>query len=297
MKQSNISNQIAMAWSRLPLPLRAILTGFTVSSVGIAIWSVLLSILPAPWSIPPMIIALWAYLKFFSGRWGSKKSNERMKLNFRATKLSPSTWKWGITAALLFVIIIQASFVITFRLLDFPSGKFTADYKMLDSMPLWVAFAVLIMGSIVAGICEETGFRGYMQVPLENKYGKATAIIITSIIFTVIHLSHSWAAPIVPHIFFASMLLGIIAYKTGSLLPGIIGHSILDIFDYSVWWSDITGGFHMQTIFKTGVDLHFIVWILIFILALFVFFRTIARLKKRKQQIAMPFYSMQLNFK
>jgi len=102
-------------------------------------------------------------------------------------------------------------------------------------MPLWVAFAVLIMASIVAGICEETGYRGYLQVPLEKKYGPTTSIIITSIIFMLIHLSHSWASPILPHIFFASVFLGILAYKTGSLIPGIIGHSILDIFNYSVW--------------------------------------------------------------
>jgi membrane protease YdiL (CAAX protease family) len=145
-------------------------------------------------------------------------------------------------------------------------------------MPLWVAFTVLIMSSIVAGICEETGFRGYMQAPLEKKYGPSRAIIITSVIFMLIHLSHSWASPILPHIFFASVLLGILAYKTGSLIPGIIGHSILDIFDYSVWWSNITGGFHMQTIFKTGIDLHFIVWDIVFILGLFVFFRLMRKI-------------------
>ena len=129
----------------------------------------------APWSVLPMIIVLWAYLKFFSGRW-------------RSTKLSPSVWRRSIPAAILFVIIVQASFVITFRLVDFPSEKFTADYRILEKMPLWVAFTVLIMSSIVAGICEETGFRGYMQAPLEKKYGPSKAIIITSVIFMLIHL-------------------------------------------------------------------------------------------------------------
>lgn len=265
MKQGTISNQISLVWNRLPLILRSVFTGFIVSSIGIAIWTFMFSKIAAPWSVLPMIIALWAYLKFFSGRW-------------RSTKLSPSVWKKSIPAAILFVIIVQASFVITFRLVDFPSEKFTADYRILDNMPLWVAFTVLIMSSIVAGICEETGFRGYMQAPLEKKYGPSRAIIITSVIFMLIHLSHSWASPILPHIFFASVLLGILAYKTGSLIPGIIGHSILDIFDYSVWWSNITGGFHMQTIFKTGIDLHFIIWAMVFILALFVFFRLMRKI-------------------
>src|SRR6202035_191970 len=230
----NIS--LTRTWNKLPLIIRAVLTGFVVSSLGIAIWSLMLSGIPAPWSILPMIIALWAFWKYFSGHWGSNKSGETRRRNFRGTKLTRSTWKWGITAALLFVVIVQASFVITFRIVEFPAEKFTADYKVLDNMPRWVAWAVLIMSSIVAGICEETGFRGYMQVPLEKKYGPSAGIIITSVIFMLIHLSHSWASPILPHIFFASVLLGILAFKSGSLIPGIIRHSILDIFDYSVWW-------------------------------------------------------------
>jgi membrane protease YdiL (CAAX protease family) len=286
MKQNKLLNQAAIAWNKIPLIIRSVFTGFVVSSVGIAIWSLLLPTIAPPWSIFPMVIALWAYLKFFSGSWGSKKSMETRRIRFRATKLRSITWRWGLVAAILFVVIVQASFVITFRLMTFPAERFTADYKILDRMPLWIAWVALIMGSVVAGICEETGFRGYMQQPLEKKYGPGVAIIITSFIFMLVHLSHSWALPILPHIFFASVLLGILAYKSGSLIPGIIGHSILDIFDYSVWWSDITGGFQKQTIFKTGIDLHFVVWCLVLLLALFIFFRSVRRLRPKEPAAA-----------
>lgn len=147
-------------------------------------------------------------------------------------------------------------------------------------MTPWIAWVILIMSSVVAGICEETGYRGYLQVPLEKKYGPTSAIIVSSIVFTSVHLSKAWALPILPNIFFASVLLGILAYRSGSLIPGIIGHSILDIFDYSIWWTNLTGGFKKQTIFKTGVDEHFVIWTLIFVLGLFVFFKSIEGLKK-----------------
>jgi membrane protease YdiL (CAAX protease family) len=278
MQQNMGTNRLLKGWKKLPLIIRAVFSGFLVSTSGIAIWSLILSRFRPPWSILPMTFALWAYWKFFSGSWGTEKSKETKREYFRGVKLNPSVWKWALVGTITFVIIVQASFVITFRITEFPVAKFTADYKMLDRMPLWVAWAILIMSSVVAGICEETGYRGYLQVPLEKKYGPAIAIIISSVVFTSIHLSKSWASPILPHIFFASVLLGILAYKSRSLVPGIIGHSILDIFDYSVWWTDLTGGFKKQTIFKTGIDLNFSIWVLVFVIALFVFFRAIARL-------------------
>jgi membrane protease YdiL (CAAX protease family) len=280
MKQHSGRNQFLKGWQKLPLIIRAVFSGFLVSTIGVVIWSAMLSGFSPPWSILPMIFSLWVYWKFFNGSWGSKKNTENRRKYFRRVKLSPSVWKWGLIGAVSFVIIVQASFVITFRITEFPTAKFTADYKILNSMPLWTAWGILIMSSVVAGICEETGYRGYLQVPLENKYGPTTAILVSSVVFTSIHLSKTWALPILPHIFFASVLLGILAYKSGSLIPGIIGHTILDIFDYSIWWTDLTGGFKKQTIFKTGMDLNFIAWVLAFSLGLFVFFRAAARFKQ-----------------
>jgi membrane protease YdiL (CAAX protease family) len=282
MKQFTISGSMFRMWNSLPLLIRSVLSGCLVSSVGIFTWGILFSSFLTPWVIFPMIVILWVFWKFFSGNWGSKRSAEVRREYFRLTRLKPAVWKWGLAAAILFVVIVQASFVITFRIITFPAARFTADYKVLDNFPVWAAWVILIMSSIVAGICEETGFRGYMQVPVEKKHGPMVAITLTSLIFTLIHLGHTWALPILPHIFFASVLLGILSYKSGSLIPGIIGHSILDVFDYSVWWTDLTGGFTRQTIFKTGVDLHFIVWTLIFSLALFGFFRIMGRLNSDK---------------
>ncbi len=281
MKQVNGSGLNGGNRNGLLLILLAVLTGFLVSSAGIAVWSLFLLKISAPWSAIPMVLALWVYLKWFSGSW-APKSNQAIRRNrFRLSHLSATDRIGSLAAALFFVVIVQAGFVITFRIQEFPASRFTSDYKILDSMPAGVAWAMIVMSSIVAGICEETGFRGYMQVPLENKFGSLTGIFITSAVFTLIHLTHSWAAPIIPHIFFASVLLGILAYRSGSLIPGIIGHSILDIFDYGVWWTNITGGFNKKTIFVTGIDLHFIVCCLVFGLSIFGFFRSVGQLKHK----------------
>ncbi len=280
MKKITTSGSVYSMWSRLPLVVRAVLSGLFISGVGVFTWGGLVSRFPFAWVVLPGLFVLWAFWKFFSGSWGSSRLAETRKAWFRSTRLSPSTWKWGIAAAIFFVVVVQSSFVITFRLIEFPAAKFTADYKVFDTFPLWVAWLLLVMCSVVNAVCEEAGFRGYMQFPIETKYGPVTGIVISSILFTLIHLSHTWAAPILPHIFFASVLLGILAWKSGSLIPGIIGHAILDIFDYSVWWTDLTGGFKHQTIFKTGVDIHFVVWVLIFSFGVFAFFRVVLRLPK-----------------
>jgi membrane protease YdiL (CAAX protease family) len=286
MKQIPGSNQSFGKRYGLLVILQSILIGFLVSSAGIAVWSLLLLKIATLWSVVPMVFALCAYLKWFSGSWVPKSLQAARRLRFRLTRLSPVVWKWSLIAALLFVVIVQAGFFITFRIFEFPGARFTSDYKMLDSMPVVNAWALIVMSSVVAGICEETGFRGYMQLPLERKFGPSAGIIITSVMFTLIHLSHSWAAPILPHIFFASVLLGILAFRSGSIIPGIMGHSILDIFDYGIWWSNITGGFNRKTIFVTGIDLHFIVSGLAFSLAIFAFFRSIRKIRNETDLVS-----------
>jgi hypothetical protein len=44
------------------------------------------------------------------------------------------------------------------------------------------------MGAPVAGIIEESAFRGYMQGPIERRYGLLVAILITGTMFAIVHL-------------------------------------------------------------------------------------------------------------
>ncbi len=111
-----------------------------------------------------------------------------------------------------------------------------------------------------------------MQVPLENHYGPAVGITIVSIMFTVFHFNQAWAQPVLFQIFAVSVLFGILAYASGSVIPSIIGHTIVDIFNFAFWWTDLGGDFDWQTLAETGIDAPFIMAVLIFVasLALFV---------------------------
>ncbi len=282
-KQTQVSDSpIIRLWQRIPVLIRAIVSGVFVTFVGVGAWLLCLAVIPAPWSAVVMGGILWLYWKYFSGSWWPRSTAEARNQNFRAAKLSAVVWKWGLAGTFLFVVILQSSAVLTFRLIEFPAEA-SADYG-LDALPVWVAWITIIMASLVAGVCEEIGFRGYMQVPLEERYGPVVGITIVSIMFTVFHLNQAWAQPVLFQIFAISTLFSILAYTSGSLIPSIIGHTIMDIFNFAFWWTDLAGDFEWQTIAVTGIDLLFITAVLTFVVSLVLFFWVARKTMAVRQQ-------------
>ena len=141
------------------------------------------------------------------------------------------------------------------------------------------------MASLVAGICEEIGYRGYMQAPLEQKYGPVAGISITSLVFAVAHIHQAWASGMVGMIviFVISFMIGYLAYSTKSLLPGIIAHVSFDIINFSYWWSDVMGTFERKPVSMTGVDNHFIITLMVVLLSIILFIGIIRQLLKLKK--------------
>ena len=282
-KQVQVSDSpIIRFWQRIPVLIRAIVSGVFVGSVGIQTWLLSLAILPAPWSIAVMGVILWLYWKYFSGSWWPRATAEARRNSFRATKLSAAIWKWGLVGALLYVVVFQSSAVLTLRILELPAEA--SDQYGFTALPVWEAWITIIMASLVAGICEETAFRGYMQVPLEKRFGPVVGITIVSILFVIVHLHQVWAQPILLQIFGYSVLLGILAYASGSIIPSIIGHTIMDIINFSFYWSDVGGKFEIQTIAETGIDIRFITTVLIFGASLALFFWVTRKLMAVRQQ-------------
>jgi len=91
-------------------------------------------------------------------------------------------------------------------------------------------WSMFLMGGVVAGVVEEVAYRGYMQTGLEE-HDPANAIWITSLVFTVSHITHGIGTLLVmaPGLFIASMLYGALARRTGTILPGIALHVLGDL--------------------------------------------------------------------
>ena len=185
-------HQLKRFWQKFPLLLRAILIGLLISTIGVLSWSIIATIIPMPFGFFVMLLILFLYLAYFSGKWGHKKGQEWRRTNFRKTKMPGKIWILTIVAALLIVLIEQSGLVITFRIIEFPAETFRQEYSFLNGIPGWAGWLVVIMISMVAGISEETGFRGYMQLHLEKKFHPAIAISIVSVIFVLVHIHQAW---------------------------------------------------------------------------------------------------------
>jgi membrane protease YdiL (CAAX protease family) len=200
---------------------------------------------------------------------------------FRRGALSPGQWAWGLLAALFFATTVHASIVVLFRLVPFPAELFRRgyDFSFIPSLPLkWLA---VVVSAASAGICEETGFRGYMQRPIELRHGPPIAIFISSLFFCVLHLNKTWAVVgMVPIVFGAGFLLGLLAWSSRSLIPAMVGHVVMDIGLFAYWWTGIAGTFSARPISETGVDRSFSLACAVFVIALLVVLAALSRLRK-----------------
>lgn len=74
--------------------------------------------------------------------------------------------------------------------------------------------------TLLAPLLEELLFRGAIQGELARWGSPWRAIIISSLIFGVVHLNPAQ----IPFAFLLGIIFGWLYYRTGSLLPGIVGH-------------------------------------------------------------------------
>lgn len=98
---------------------------------------------------------------------------------------------------------------------------------------------------LVAGIFEEMLFRGFFQQAFENSRMDLTyAIFLTALVFSLFHIPWWYLQTTV-----FGIILGVMAWKSNSILPGAIVHAVnngLNIFFINVdtenyWWLEWNG--------------------------------------------------------
>ena len=130
---------------------------------------------------------------------------------------------------LKFIIKYSAFFLLILFSIDFLSNRFSELFD--DSFAITVyesadSLFMLFLGFVLLGpLFEELLFRGFLFKGLENSIGGFSAIILSSILFSIPHLQYSIVV-VLCIVFPMALFLGYVRLKTQSLFLPIIFHWI-----------------------------------------------------------------------
>lgn len=138
------------------------------------------------------------------------------------------TWQAGLEGLGLAAVIVLASGII-YRL--WPAYRHSADaYLELVIKPL--VWPDLIWLGLLPGLSEELLFRGIMLPALGLNL---TAVIVSSLVFGVLHLSGLQQWPYVIWATIVGFALGYTALVTGNLMVPIVAHIVTNLVSSSLW--------------------------------------------------------------
>jgi membrane protease YdiL (CAAX protease family) len=215
-------------WHRLPVIVRAVLTGGLVAALGTLPWAVLVSLnikywSAVPWAVPPTALYLWLFWRYAvrGTGWPGSTADSRRTLA-RANPVRDEMWGLAIVAGLLGLVVVLLLQTVMSRLVAIPQQQDIDPSKYpAATVLLWV-----VMSALVAGITEETAFRGYLQRPIERRHGPVIAILLTGILFGFLHFTHPEVTlALLPFYVAVAAVYGTLAYLTDSILPGMVLHA------------------------------------------------------------------------
>ena len=226
-----------------------------------------------PWAIVPMTIYLWAYWRFIGGQSSASSAAAHRRMNLRANRVSARVWGASLAAGVLGFVALLALLAVAARLVRLPSS---APITTPPEMPIVTAFLLLAMQSIVAGVTEESAFRGYMQSMIEREFGVTIAIIVSGTLFGLLHFSNhpSDVLLMLPYYVAVSAVYGGLTWAADSILPALVLHAVGDTVVLTRWW--LTGLPEWQVtatapplVQDSGIDVSFLLAAIAFVLLAF----------------------------
>lgn len=219
-----------------------------------------------PWSVPFIAIYIGAFWCYLAGMGPPRSTSPGRAFLLRAKRLPAPQWIWSLTAGVLGLVALVFGLRLLGRMVHLPEQT-TPD---LSGVSTFTMVSLLLISAPVAGIVEEAAFRGYMQGPLERRYGLAIAILITGTMFAVVHLDFT---PILwPYYVAVAAVYGTVTYLTGSILPAVLLHTGGNIYsNFALWlygraeWQTAAGG--ETLVWESGMDSYFITDLAIFMVA------------------------------
>ena len=204
-----------------------------------------------PWALAVLVVLLWASWRYLGGSgWPVRTSAARRAL-LRANPVSRQAFFWSMVAGVLGVGALAGLWIVMFQL--FPMAANPLIPARFTSSPLFMA-AIIAGASLLAPVIEESAVRGYLQSALERQYSPINAVLLSSCVFAIAHVSQGFALPKLLLYFLVGVTFGSLALVNDSILPVIPVHVIGDLtFFLLVWPYD--GG--RTLVWTSGPDLWF----------------------------------------
>ena len=238
-----------------------VLLAGNVPTSGLGAWNLRVGT-TLPWAVVPAGLYLWAYWRFINGKWGPADGAAGRRLNLRANHLSAGVWGAALGAGIVGFGALLAFLVLASRLVRLPAGS---PISTPAEMPAITAVLLLAMQSIVAGVSEESAFRGYMQSMVEQRYGLVAAILSGGTLFGLLHFGNHPGDVLLmlPYYIAVSAVYGGLTWAADSMLPALVLHSAGDIVVLTRWWH--TGRPEWQVgatapplVWESGIDPSFV---------------------------------------
>jgi membrane protease YdiL (CAAX protease family) len=221
------ASTVVAIWKRTPVLLRAVFTGLLVATAGTLPWAVLVSFnlrywSGVPWAVPPTALYLWLFWRYVRGEGWPRSTAETRRANCRANSLSEEALGAALIAGVLGLGALMTLLGVLGRMVSLPPQRID-DFSRV---PLVTLVCWLIMSAVVAGIAEESSFRGYMQGPIERRHGPAIAILVTGMVFGFMHFTHPEVTLVLmPYYMAVAAVYGALAYLANSILPSVMLHA------------------------------------------------------------------------
>jgi membrane protease YdiL (CAAX protease family) len=219
-----------------------VLAGFAVASDGTIPWALLGAanerwLVSIPWAVAPMLIYLWFLWRYLRGEGRPRVTASARRESLRANPVSGDVWALALFAGMLGFAALMPFVIVLGRLVRLPAES--QPIVVPAHMPFVTVFLLLVMASVVAGVVEESAFRGYMQGPIERRHGAVVALLLNGVLFGLLHFTHHPTSvfAMLPYYLAITGIFGGIAWATNSIMPGIVLHAMGDVFSLTRLWA------------------------------------------------------------
>jgi membrane protease YdiL (CAAX protease family) len=130
-------------------------------------------------------------------------------------------WAWWAAAVTTPLIGWVSSVIVTSLLDESENLKMMSDIFRGHGESGFLVPLALLIGATPA-LCEELLFRGYVQTRLTGRLGALWGILLSSLLFAAFHMDGVHIVAVFP----LGCYLGLIAWRSGSLLPAMLAHFV-----------------------------------------------------------------------